>query len=78
MGPCPDNNVLAVIGTGVAIWLLTAVPVMVVLMGGAGEPMSKGLVAKSAALRPPAAVMDLGAAVVLAVVAGVVGRLAAY
>ena len=74
----PDNNVLAVIGAGVASWLSTTVPVMVALTGGGGEPMIKGLVAKSAAFKPPAAVMELGAAVVLALVAGVVGRLAAY
>src|SRR5258707_15698511 len=74
----PDSAVFPVIGAGVDNWLLTAVPVMLALTGGAGVPKTVGLVPKSLGLRPPAATIDLGAPVGLACVTGTVGRVAAY
>ena len=58
--------------------MLTAVPVIEALTGGAGEPTGKGLVAKSDGLMPPAAVIVPASAVGRAWVCGTVGKFAAY
>jgi hypothetical protein len=71
----PERAVLAVIGF--PSWLLTTGPVWEASMGGAGEPIGKGLEAKSDGLMPPAAVSVPEAAPVLAGVFGWVGRFAA-
>ena len=78
-GPAvPTSRVAPVIGAAPAVLsLLTTVPVAVLLVKGDNVPIASGLVAKSAALMPPAAVMVPAADVVLAGVFGWVGRLAA-
>ncbi len=79
LGAVPDNFVAAVIGAGVAAWLLTPVPVRVLSVNGvAGVPTGNGFEAKSAGLSPPFAVKVPAAAVELAGVFGSVGRFAAY
>ena len=77
----PDNVVAPVMGAGTAALLLTALPVTVASVKGvAGVPMICGLkpAVKSAGFKPPSAVNVPAAAVELATVDGLVGRLAAY
>ena len=75
----PDNVVAPVMGAGTAALLLTELPVKVASVKGAGGvPMICGLEVKSAGFRPPSAVSEPTAAVELATVDGLVGRLAAY
>jgi hypothetical protein len=71
-----ESNVPLVIAPVVPV---SAVPVTEELPYGAGGvPRTVGFWLKSPVFKPPAAVIVPEAAVVLAVVAGVVGRLAAY
>src|SRR6476620_7540136 len=76
----PDSAVAPVMGAGTAALLLTELPVLVASVKGvAGVPIIWGLkpAVKSAGFRPPRAANEPGAAVLLATVAGLVGRLAA-
>ncbi len=71
-----ESNVEALI---VPVVPASAVPVTEELPKGCGGvPNTVGFSVKSPVFKPPAAVIVPAAAVVLAVVAGVVGRLAAY
>src|SRR5229473_3446393 len=73
----PDSFVAAVIATGVANWLNSAVPVTVLSPGAvAGVPRGNGLLLKSNGLRPPRALIVPAAAVELTAVVGVDGTLA--
>ena len=78
LGAVPECGAV-VIGAGVAAWFRAAEPVTVLSPNGVGGvPSTNGFCAKSDGLRPPAAVSVPAIAVLLAVVAGVVGRFAAY
>ena len=80
LGDGPDSSVAAVIGAdGGPALFETAPPVTVASPNGtAGVPIGNGFWVKSAGFKPPAASSEPASAVVLAIVFGVVGRLAAY
>ncbi len=79
LGDAPDSVVAAVIGTGAAALFKAAEPVTVASPNGiGGVPTGNGFWLKSEGFKPPAAVIVPAAAVLLAGVLGVVGRLAAY
>src|SRR5260370_42665748 len=75
----PDSSVAAVIATGVANWLNSAVPGTVLSPGAvAGVPRGKGLLLKSNRVRPPRALSVPVAAVELTAGVGVECRVAGY
>ena len=74
----PDSAVAVVIGAGVAAWLKAAVPVTVLCQKASAACPAPADLGEVSGFRPPAAVSVPALAVLLAVVAGVVGRLAAY